>query len=290
MNGTRPSARRIGGAGPPPVDPGPRRAWIPKIFAALFLWPLLIRLLGFDGGPAVALVAGIALLYLGASWIERGFAVEAALAGRALGSAPRLPFKLVGSLAVGAGAALIGLFATPGGPVLAAVYGLLAAVGCRLAYGPDPRRDPDALARAAEQAGMRPAQVLAVLEEAHGKIRAIEQAAGALHSRELVERVGRIAERARAVLAELERDPRDIGRARRFLATYLDGTRDVIAKFAEQQQAVADTPLADNFRRVLDTVEQVFAEQAELLRRDDRLDLEVRLEVLEAQLRREGVH
>ncbi|MCL6608268.1 MAG: 5-bromo-4-chloroindolyl phosphate hydrolysis family protein, partial [Geminicoccaceae bacterium] len=118
----------------------------------------------------------------------------------------------------------------------------------------------------------------------------IEQAAASLRSRELQERIGRIAARARAVLAELERDPKDISRARRFLVTYLDGTRDVIAKYAEQQHEVAGTALGENFRRVLDTIDKVFGEQIEVLKRDDRLDLEVQLEVLETQLRREGVH
>ena len=38
------------------------------------------------------------------------------------------------------------------------------------------------------------------------------------------------------------------------------------------------------------SIEQVFAEQEEVLRRDDRLDLEVQIEVLETQLKREGIH
>ena len=42
--------------------------------------------------------------------------------------------------------------------------------------------------------------------------------------------------------------------------------------------------------RVLTTIEQVFAEQEEVLKQDDKLDLEVQIEVLETQLRREGVH
>jgi hypothetical protein len=295
LNAPRPSSRRIGGASPPapiggPFGAGPRRAWIPKIFAFLFLWPLAIRLMGFDGGPALALAVGIGLFWLASMLIERGFAAEAELAGRRLAKAPTLPGKLAGSIAAAAAAATIGLFATPGGPLLAAVYAGLTFLGCRLAYGADPRTDRDAVAEAAGRAGMRPAEVLGVLEEANGKIRGIEQAAAQLRSRELQERIARIAARARAVLAELEKDPRDIARARRFLVTYLDGTRDVIAKFAEQQHEVANTPLGDNFRRLLDTIEQVFAEQVEVLKRDDKLDLEVKLEVLETQLRREGVH
>ncbi|MCL6609446.1 MAG: hypothetical protein K6T74_15280, partial [Geminicoccaceae bacterium] len=153
MSAPRPSSRRIGGAGTPVPSGGavgfaPRRAWIPKIFAFLFLWPLLIRLLGFDGGPALAIALGIGLFWLASMLIERGLAVEAELAGRRLAQAPRLPGKLSGSIAAAAAAAIIGLFATPGGPLLAAVYAGLTFLGCRLAYGPDPRTDRDAVSRA----------------------------------------------------------------------------------------------------------------------------------------------
>ena len=295
MSAPRPSSRRIGGASAPSPGSGalvfgPRRARIPKVFAFLFLWPLLIRLMGFDGGPALAIALGIGLFWLASMLIERGLALEAELAGRRLARAPKLPGKLLGAAAAAAAAAIIGLFATPGGPLLAAVHAGLTFLGCRLAYGADPRPDRDAVARAADRAGMRPTEVLAVLDEANGKIRAIEQAAASLRSRELQERIGRIAARARAVVSELEKDPEDISRARRFLVTYLDGTRDVIAKYAEQQHEVAGTALGENFRRVLDTIEKVFEEQIEVLKRDDRLDLEVQLEVLETQMRREGVH
>lgn len=287
-------ARRIGGAAREDLGAfAPalaRRAWILRIFAVLFAWPLVIRLLGFDGGPALALVFGIALFWLAARFIERGLALEAERARAQLVTPSRLPNKLLGSLLAGAAAAIIGQFASPGGPLLALLYGGLTFFGCRLAYGADPRADRTALAQAADRAGLRASEVLAALEEAERKIRGIEEAAMALHARELQERIARIARIARAVLAELARDPKDMPRARRFLVTYLDGTRDVIAKFAEQQHAVNDTPLGENFRRLLDLIENVFTEQLEVLRRDDRLDLEVKLEVLETQLRREGVH
>ena len=66
------------------------------------------------------------------------------------------------------------------------------------------------------------------LEEAHRKVRGIEDAAQGLHSRELKTRLDRICQQARAILAQLEQDPKNLSRARRFLVTYLDGTRDVV--------------------------------------------------------------
>ena len=40
---------------------------------------------------------------------------------------------------------------------------------------------------------------------------------------------------------------------------------------------------------MLETVERVFTEQEEVLKRDETMDLEVQIEVLRTQLEREGV-
>ena len=61
-------------------------------------------------------------------------------------------------------------------------------------------------------------------------------------------------------------------------------------KYREQQIDVAGSELADNFRHVLETVERVFIEQQDVLKKDDSLDLEVQIEVLKTQLEKEGVH
>ena len=47
--------------------------------------------------------------------------------------------------------------------------------------------------------------------------------------------------------------------------------------------------LCGNFRRVLDSIEQVFAQQQAKLLEDDALDLDVQIEVLQKQLQQERV-
>jgi hypothetical protein len=158
-----------------------------------------------------------------------------------------------------------------------------------LAYGFDPRGDKGLDPALAEKAGLKTDAVIAALEEARGKRRVIEADARGIHSRELKQRLGRITASARGVLQQIERDPSDLRRARRFLVTYLDGTRDVVSGYRAQQRDLADTALADNFRHVLETVEKVFNEQQEILKRNESLDLEVQIEVLKTQLEREGV-
>ena len=153
----------------------------------------------------------------------------------------------------------------------------------------DPSKDKGLAPELARKAGVKTEQVIEAITEAEGKLREIEQLAGSLNNRELTARLLRIVTQGRAVLAQIEKDPSDLRRARRFLVTYLDGTRDVVRKYREQQRDLADTELAENFRHVLDTVERVFAEQEEVLKRNETMDLEVQIEVLRTQLEREGV-
>ena len=168
------------------------------------------------------------------------------------------------------------------------LYGALVAGACVFTYGLDPRADRAALEAAASKAGVSK-DVIEALEEAHRKVRGIEDAA---------QGCTRVSSRPAWTGSASGPDhpgparagPKILTRARRFLVTYLDGTRDVVAKYAAQQRDLDETVLAENFRRVLTTIEQVFAEQEEVLKQDDKLDLEVQIEVLETQLKREGVH
>jgi hypothetical protein len=274
-----------------------RRAYGLRIAAVPFAWPLLQALLRGAGGDVLALLGAMALLFWAGRTVDRGL-----LAGEEEAEPVRLagfdvPPRLAGAFATGLAAFLVSLGAAHDGHLMSLVFGALAFGGCALAYGLDPGLDRDRLLETLRRTAARPEpapqpapEVAAILAEARRKIADIDAAAERLQSRELTTRLARICALARRVLDQIERKPSDLPRARRFLATYLDGTRDVVSRYAARQHDLADTPLAENFRRVLTTVEEVFAEQEEVLRRDEELDLEVKIEVLETQMRREGVH
>ena len=238
----------------------------------------------------VALAAGLALLLAACALTEAGLAHEAAYRTRAIAKAPRPPRKLLGALVAGGAMLVAALGAGPRpGRRSPSCWASPATLGCALAYGMDPSKDkglaPEDLAR---KAGFSTEQVIEALTEAEGKLREIEQRAGA--SKPRADRPAhRIVAQGRAVLAQIEKDPSDLRRARRFLVTYLDGTRDVVRKYSQQQAGPGRTALAENFRHVLETVERVFAEQEDVLKRNETMDLEVQIEVLRTQLEREGV-
>lgn len=280
-------SRTAGDSGTP--APFTRQPWCVHIATFFAVGPLVLGLVLGDVGRTLGGLGAIAALQLAAYCLRRGRDAAAEYAARAITRAPP-PWKLAGHLSVGLAGFLLVWLADAQPLVLGLAAGGLMGFASSLAYGIDPRGAKGLDAATAERAGLRTETVLAALEEARGKIRAIRAEAAGLHSRELKERLARITTSADAVLQQIERDPRDLRRARRFLVTYLDGTRDVVAGYRAQQHDLAETPLAANFRHVLETVEKVFAEQQEILKRNETLDLEVQIDVLKTQLEREGVH
>jgi hypothetical protein len=285
----RVSSRDRGIGGAPPARGGSRRAWLLRTAPIMLAVPLVWGLVSGNLADVVALAVGLAVICLGTGLVESGLAKEADYDTRELAKAPRPPCKLLGAIAVGIGVLVSSLGATGAGWPLSLLLAAVAGAGCLMAYGMDPTRDKGLAPELARRAGVKTEQVIEAVTEAEAKLREIERLAGGLHNRELTDRLGRIVAQARVVLAQIEKDPSDLRRARRFLVTYLDGTRDVVRKYTDQQQALAETELAANFRHVLETVERVFTEQEQVLKRNETMDLEVQIEVLRTQLEREGV-
>jgi 5-bromo-4-chloroindolyl phosphate hydrolysis protein len=267
----------------------PGRAWLLRIAPLMLALPLVWGLLSGNVADIVALAVGLAVIYLGTFLLESGLAKEAEYHARDLANAPRPPRKLLGAIVVAIGVFVCSLGASGAGVALSLLLGALAGVGCLMTYGMDPTKNKGLAPELARKAGVKTEQVIEAVTEAEAKLREIERLAGGLNNRELTDRLRRIVAQARAVLGQIEKDPSDLRRARRFLVTYLDGTRDVVKKYTQQQQDLAETELAANFRHVLETIERVFTEQEQVLKRNETMDLEVQIEVLRTQLEREGV-
>jgi hypothetical protein len=197
---------------------------------------------------------------------------------------PRMPLKLLSAIPTATGAALA---ATAGGHDLAPalVFAALGATGHVAFFGRDARPVP---IRVAEVVGVDATAVTLQLKEAHGRLRSIEGAARSLALPEFRDRLGRITTTARAVLQEIERDPADATRARRFLNLYMESAARVTTEFARTHQAGRNPALEDNFRRLLVEMESTFTEQHRRLVDHEQLLLDADIEVLNARLSREG--
>ena len=137
--------------------------------------------------------------------------------------------------------------------------------------------------------GLSTEEVVEALATAERKIEAIESANRNISNTELSGRLRRVTKLARQIIGTIEEDPRDIRRARKFLNVYLDGARSVTEGYAQTHKTGASEELEANFRNVLVTIEDVFTEQQAKLQQNNELDLDVQIEVLATQLKREGV-
>lgn len=234
----------------------------------------------------LANAAGYALFLVGALLTRRGLSEAAEYQRRRIALAPSYPLKTLGGLTVAVATGLTAWLAAGYSPGLGVGFGLTALLGCYLVYGFDPRTDK----HATDSFGLDTTdQVVQALAKADQTIAVIEQASRRIRNPELISRLDRITALARQILTVLEEDPRDLRRARKFLNVYLEGAEQVSQGYVRLHQNAQSPELEVNFRTVLVTIEEVFQEQYQKLLQNDLRDLDVKIEVLQTQLKREGV-
>jgi hypothetical protein len=198
----------------------------------------------------------------------------------------RWPLKTMGGLTIALATAVTAGVGAGHDLPIAIGFGIGALAAYVLLYGIDAHQIPRLVK--GDAASLQPA-IREALQLAERQIFNIEQAGSRINQHELNERLTRIIALARDILFEIARDPRDFRRARKFLTTYLDGAERVVKGYAETHTQLRTPTLEDNFRRVLVTIEEVFGKQYQRLLDNDVRDLDVDMEVLENQLKSEGL-
>jgi 5-bromo-4-chloroindolyl phosphate hydrolysis protein len=254
--------------------------------------PALITAIGslMRGDVMDTLVTGgiFAAFMIGASIARHGFRLQGEYERRKIARAPTTPFKTVAALIISIASGALEWWGNDfamGDILSSALIGAATFLGFALYYGLDPRKDKAGNI----SIGVTIEEVLEALDAANVKIDAIEQARRQIPNPEFNARLQRITSKAREVLESIEEDPTRLSRARKFLKVYLDGTQRVTEGYARTHQGERAVALETNFSRVLDSLEQTFTEQQTKLLEDNHFDLDVQIEVLETQLKREGV-
>lgn len=266
----------------------------PSLFAGVLLYVLslpllpaaLTSLMGGQSGKAVAYGAGFLLAMTGATMMRKGIAIAAEATSRNIvRRTSTVPYKLTGSVLISVAMFIVAWFGNGYSLFESLLFGLTVFVGAYLYYGFDPaRKNPDMA-----NIGITSEEVIELIDEAEEKIAAIDQARSQIRNSEFRDRLRSITREARKVLRTIEEDPRDARRARKFLKVYLEGAQQVTEGYAKAHHDEDSPALEDNFRRVLDTIETVIADQQEKLRQNNLTELDVQIEVLQMQLEKEGV-
>ena len=234
----------------------------------------------------IILGSSFAGFMLAAVIARHGLKIESTFARKKFAKAPGTPYKTVAAIILGITTALTAFFATEHSLFSSILTGTAALLGFMFSYGLDPRKDKTGNI----SLGVSAEEVIAALEVAEIKISGLETAKRNIKNLDFKKRLDRIIKKAREILSVIEDDPRDLQRARKFLKVYLSGAERVTQKYAQTHKRDATTDTLDaNFSRVLDSIEQTFTIQKTKLKENDQFDLDVQIEVLETQLKQEGI-
>ncbi len=250
------------------------------------LIPATIMALGSGNLLGIIVNASGFALYMAAAWcLRKGLQAEAAFSKAPIARAPRWPLKSLAAVITALATGMIAWLGARHALPVALMFAGGAFLGMYLSYGFDRHQEK----KLADAQGYSGDEILRMLTESSQIIRSIEQANDKIRNTELNQRIENICAIADRILAEIEADPRDIRRARKFLNVYLDGARQVTEGYAKTHQQTQSGQLEENFRNVLETIESVFQEQHQKLLEEDVFDLDVKIEVLTTQLKREGI-
>lgn len=256
--------------------------WLPlPLFPAIF-----IALARGNFTHFAAALSAFALLMASAWSTRRGMKRDVELARLGWSRLPPVPWKLLGALGSGLATAICSLFIIGNSGPASVAIGVTTAAGVLLSYDIDSlfyrwaRRDPLA---------SRDREVAQALQEARIRIDNIDMANRDITNPEFRRRIRRITRQAVDILTAIADDPATLRKARRFLKVYLDGAEKVTENYARVHRDMPGGKLEDNFRNLLISIEDTFAEQQRKLMEKDVLDLDIQIEVLTTQLKNEGV-
>ncbi len=269
-----------------------RRGWWATRGGLLFILPLPLMLALFvsliKGELIAALVdlSALALFFAGAVYTKKSFRKRVELEKRGLRFNSRFPYKNLGAACVVLATFITSYFAVGNGAPFSFLLGMLCLLGFYFSYGFDV---PPAKRVFDSESGVTREELESTLSEALRKIESIETASQRVMNEELQRRLKRIVVQARNILINIEESPRDLHRARKFLYVYLDGAKRVCEGYAKTHKKLHSLQLENNFRNVLITIEDVFEQQESRLLEKEILDLDVQIEVLNKQLKQEGI-
>ena len=267
------------------ADSGRTRSWLIILLSSPLVLASIIEIFSGDAFGAMRNIGLFALFCFAAMTIRSGLAAEAEYEAREFASAPAFPRKIIGSAVMGAGLLLtcwtgwgIGLFQSIG-------FGVMGAAASVIAFGLDPIKGKGYTT----STGVTPAMVVEAIEEAEEKIKGIEQAGAEIRDRPLRDRINRVSKRARDILARIEQDPSDLRRSKKFLVVYLEGALEATQKYARSQNDLGgEQSMYIKFRSLLDDMEREFDHQHEKLLTNDRIDLDIEIDVLADRLKAES--
>lgn len=251
----------------------------------LFYAALPLAWKAFGAEPVVMAQYIVALgLLLGAAWLTReGLKAHEAYDARKVSRKPAIPRKIFGSVLTGLGLGLVGIAGW--GLLEAGIFAVLGAGLHSFSFGIDPLKHKGMEGIDTFQQD----RVAKAVDEAERHLTAMRDALERTNDREAQSRLDQFAKTARAMFRTVEEDPRDLTAARKYLSVYLKGARDATTKFSDIWGRSRDVQARTSYLALLDDLESNFTARNKALLLDNKVDLDIEIDVLRDRLAREGI-
>ena len=255
-------------------------AWLLYIFLVPMFVSTILSLFNSNYSQFLLKLAAFALLFGSINLINRGLLEEYNYTKAVITKAPKIKFKLLGSLGLGAVALFLGLAVDGLGVVNSVATSALAIAGSLMYYGKDPSVD-----KLPKETGINYDKLLQDLSEAENKLKAIEDSKDKIEDIELKSAISSATKRAEEILSTIKKDPKDIRVARKFMVVYLDGVKDVIDKYNSTKEHNLDDSYRVRLISLLNDASVRFDKELDRLKSNEIFDLDVQIDALKQQLK-----
>ncbi len=253
------------------------------IFLYLFLIPMfastIVSLFNSDYSSMILKLIAFAMLYGSINLINRGLLEEYNYNKAKITKAPRIKFKTLGAIGLGATALFLAVMVDHLNIINTIALPILATAGSLIYYGKDPSRD-----KIPENSGVNYEKLLAELSQAEEKIKAIENTKDKIEDLELKDAIDKATIKAKDILKTIEEDPKDIRVARKFMVVYLDGVKDVVDKYNSIEEHIIDDSYRTRLIELLNDASSRFNKELDRLKSNEVFDLDVQIDSLKQQL------
>ena len=253
-------------------------------FLYLFLIPMfastIVSLFNSNYSSMVSKLIAFALLYGSINLINRGLLEEYNYNKAKITKAPRIKFKTLGAIGLGATALFLAVMVDHLTVLNTIALPILATAGSIVYYGKDPSRD-----KIPTNTGVNYEKLLAELSQAEDKIKAIENTKDKIEDLELKDAIDKATIKAKDILTTIEEDPKDIRVARKFMVVYLDGVKDVVDKYNSIENHILDDSYRVRLIELLNDASSRFNKELDRLKSNEVFDLDVQIDSLKQQLK-----
>jgi 5-bromo-4-chloroindolyl phosphate hydrolysis protein len=249
------------------------------IFLAPIFLATFIALLAQDISEFIKNIIAFGLFLVTAKINSTALSREYEYHSKVLTKAPRVPLKSISAILLGF-STMYASWVVGGSIALHIFLGLIATIGYFLYYGFDPRDDK------LENIGDISAEfVLRTLAEARAKLASIETDMSMINDRDLNYKLEIAINKAYEVIDTIEKDPKDLRVARKFIIVYIDGIKKVTKSYTEMSENEITEETKERLSSLLSDVDERFEKEIIRLKKNNQFDLDVHIDVLQEQIR-----